>query len=544
MIYNQAIFDQEAKRKMLDGIKQLARVVKSTLGPNGKNCIIEVDDKTAVITKDGVTCAKNFILKEGPEKIGANLVKEVAQRAAQRAGDGTTASVVLSQAIFQRGLRELEDPSTNVNQLKRGIDQAVQDTVKALKKSSKKITSFKQIKSIATISANNDKHIGQIIAEAISKVGVDGVVTVQPSQTSQTSCTVVEGMQFSNGWLSPYFVNNQETGTVQLQAPLILLYGKKISTLQDILPALQSASKQKSPLLIIADQIQQEVLTTLVVNKMKGVLSVAAVKSPAFGQIRKQIMQDIAALVDGTYVSEDIGVTLQSCGDANLFGVAKRVKITQTDCTIIGSPQVNSESLQKRVSQIKSQIQTCKSQSLLPNLKRRLSKLTNGVAVIHVGASSSVQLREKKDRVDDALCATKCAIQEGIVPGGGSALAKAQAEISPAQSQSKTFKAGYQIVKSILQMPLVTIMDNAGLDSAKILREVKESQSWIGYDAIRQELGDMHKLGVLDPLKVVRTSLESAASVAGLLLTTDSVLVLKEEADLNPQPMMAVPQQQ
>jgi chaperonin GroEL len=550
MIYNEAIFNKTAKDQMLNGIKQLAKAVKSTLGPNGKNCIIEVNDKQSIITKDGVTVAKNFFLKEGPEKIGANLVKEVASRAAQKAGDGTTTAIVLAEAIFEAGLKALNKKHLNVNQLKLGIDNMTKQIVDYLKTNAIKIDDYKQIVQIATISANNDESIGKIIADAIQAVGIDGTVTVEPSQTTETFYSIVEGMQFTNGFLSPYFINNQEAGTVEFENPFILMYGKKIATLQEILPALQAASQQKSPLLIIADEIEQEVLTALVVNKVKGVLSVAAVKSPGFGEIRKEIMQDIAALTDGTYVDEDLGMTIESCKDLNLFGTAKKVKISQTDCTIIGSSEIDKERLEKRITKIKDDITNSKNEALTKNLKRRLSKLTNGVAVIHVGASSTVELGEKKDRIDDALCATRAAIEEGIVTGGGSALLRSQLanKTLTDNKNNESYITGQKIILDILNIPFKTILENAGFNYKEIYDEIKTKLSTDtnnGWNALTNEyVTDMYTAGIIDPVKVTRTALESAASVAGLLLTTECVMMIKEEPDKNPiDPRLLQPQQ-
>lgn len=551
MIYNEAIFEIEAKHRMLLGIKRLAKAVKSTLGPNGKNCIIEVNDRQSIITKDGITVAKNFILKEGAEKIGANLVKEVAARSAQKAGDGTTTAIVLAEAIFEAGLKELQhDKKLNVNQLKAGIDNMVEQTINYLKANSIKISDHNQIIQIASISANNDSKIGKIIADAIQAVGIDGTVTVEPSQTTETSYSIVEGMEFANGFLSPYFINNQEAGTVEFDNPFILMYGKKISTLQEILPALQAASKQKSPLLIIADEIEQEVLTALVVNKVKGILSIAAVKSPGFGEIRKEIMQDIAALTDGTYIDEDLGMTLESCKDLNLFGTAKKIKITQTNCTIIGSSEIDKSRLEQRITKIKDEIASSKNENTTKILKRRLSKLTNGVAVIHVGASSTVELGEKKDRIDDALCATRAAIEEGIVAGGGTALLKAQQYLYDqiTENKSKSYIIGQKIILNILNIPFKTILDNAEISYEKSKVKILENMNKYpnnGWNALLDSYEeDMFKSGIIDPLKVTRTALESAASVAGLLLTTECVMILQEEPDKNPiDPRLLQPQQ-
>lgn len=538
MIYNDAIFQMQAKEQMLEGISKLARAVKSTLGPNGKNCIIQVSDRQSIITKDGYTVARNFMLKDGPEKIGANLVKEVASRAVQQAGDGTTTSIVLAEAIFRQGLSYLKNSkSINITKLKQGIDDAVKEVVAYLKENSNTISEYNQIIQIATISANNDKFIGKIIADAIQAVGIDGTVTVDPAQTTETSYSIVEGMEFSNGFLSPYFINNQEAGIVEFENPFILMYGKKISTLQEILPALQQASQQKSPLLIIADDIEQEVLTALVVNKVKGVLSVAAVKSPGFGEIRKDIMQDIAALTDGTYIDEELGMTLESCNENNLFGVAKKVKITQTNCTIIGSNDIDKKPLEDRINKIKSDIETNKNEHVVKNLKRRLSKLTNGVAVIHVGANSAVEMGEKKDRIDDALCATRAAIEEGIVAGGGIALLQCQNYLKDNTTfNDDSYSLGKQIIINILNMPFETILINAGIDVSEIYKHISNSNiDNLGYDVMSNTYDNMFKLGIIDPLKVTRTALESAASVAGLLLTTECILVMQEEADKNPQ---------
>ncbi len=426
--------------------------------------------------------------------------------------------------------------------LKRAIDDTVQEVISLLKKQAIKITDHNQIIQIATISANNDKNIGKIIADAIKAVGIDGTVTVEPSQTTETSFSVVEGMEFSNGFLSPYFINNQDAGTVEFENPFILLYGKKINTIQDILPALKSASQQKSPLLIIADDIEQEVLATLVLNKMKGILAVAAVKSPGFGEIRKEIMQDIAALTDGLYIAEDIGVTLDSIDpDKNLFGIAKKVKITQTNCTIIGNNE-NKARLNERINQIKREISESKNEQFIKNLKRRLSKLTNGVAIIHVGASSTVELGEKKDRIDDALCATRAAIEEGVVPGGGIALINAKKHLNKESLNDDGYAMGIHIIDSVLDIPFKTLCENAYEDSSKLLKDLyysKNTDKNIGYDLLSGKKVNMIENGIIDPLKVVRVALESAASVAGLLLTTECVLTLKEEADKNPvQPVM------
>lgn len=484
-------------------------------------------------------------MQEGPEKLGANLVKEVAAKAAQKAGDGTTTAIVLAEAIFKQGLEALKNnPKVNINLLKRGIDDTIQVIIERLKNQSIKITDHNQIVQIATISANNDKTIGTIIADAIKAVGIDGTVTVEPAQTMETTFSIVEGMEFANGYVSPYFINNQDAGTVEFENPFILLYGKKISTIQELLPALKAASQQKSPLLIIADDIEQEVLAALVLNKMKGVLSIAVVKSPGFGEIRKEIMQDIAALTDGLFVDEELGISLDSVDpDKNLFGIAKKVKITQSNCTIIGNNE-NKQRLDDRIAQIKKEIENSKNEAFTKNLKRRLSKLTNGVAVIHVGASSSVELGEKKDRIDDALCATRAAIEEGIVPGGGIALINAGNTSNQDVLNDESYILGVHIIYDILNIPFKTICENAGYDGDELLKNRDKEKYNYGYNLINGEYVDMIKSGIIDPLKVTRTALESAASVAGLLLTTECVMVLKEEADKNPTPIIQQSQPQ
>jgi len=536
--YNEINFASKAREKMLKGVSTLAEAVKTTLGPCGRNVVIENPNRTVNITKDGVTVAKNIILKDHVERLGSELVKEVANRAANIAGDGTTTATVLAEKIYRSGLSAI-DKGINATELKRGIDAAVNIIIKKINEQSLDVSDHNQIIQIATISANGDKEIGKIIADAVNAVGIDGTVTVNQSKTSETYYNIVEGMEFANGYLSPYFINEQTKGTVEFDNCLVLLYGKKISTIQEILPALQQASQMKQPLLIVADDIEQEVLSVLVINKMKGVMSVAAVKSPGFGEIRKEIMLDIAALTDGTYISEDLGMTLESVKESQ-FGIAKHVTLTVNNCTIISDAEQVKIAVDARIAVIKQEMENATNEYAIKNCKRRLSKLTNGVAVINVGANSVVELGEKKDRVDDALCATRAAISEGIVPGGGSALVNALKlsikELNELKkNNSEAFKYGIEIIENSIQEPIKQIAKNGNYSGDVIFNKVYESKKpYFGFNAAKGEyVNDMIKEGIIDPAKVVKTALSSAASVAGLLLTTEACITFEEEDDLN-----------
>lgn len=535
------IFSKEAREKILVGIETLSKAVKSTLGPCGRNVIIENPYGPPTITKDGVSVAKQIFLKDKFENVGANLVKEVASKTAIAAGDGTTTGTVLAEAIYKRGLQAITT-GINQNELKRGIDATVKLLTEELKNASIKIKNKSQVKQIATISANGDEEIGSVIADAVNAIGVDGTINVSDSKYPHTYYEIIPGMEFDNGFLSPFFITNEDKGLVELTDCQILLVGKKIETVNELLPTLQHVSKQGKPLLIICDDIDTEALATLIINKTRGTLSVCVVKSPSFGEIRKDVMSDIAILTNATYMSEELGVSLDNAGP-QILGSAKKVSVTKNSTTIIDGNGIK-ENIDKRIEYLKKRIEDSSNEYEMKVLKRRLGKLTNGVAMIYAGANTVVELQEKKDRIDDALHATIAALEEGIVPGGGVALVKARKNIKTKikqlkQHKSVAFNYGVDIVLDAIEYPLKQIVINGGFPADIILGKImSKSDEYFGFNALTNEYVNMVEAGIVDPVKVTRTALESAASVAGLLLTTECIVGI-EEIPQPPAPSMA-----
>ena len=520
------VFDIDARNKLKEGVDTLANAVKTTLGPKGRNVILEKSYGSPHITKDGVSVAKEIQLEDPISNMGAQLVKEVASKTADSAGDGTTTATVLTQAIFNAGLKSVTAGS-NPMDLKRGIDKAVGGIVEELGKLSKPISTTTEIQQIATISANNDSEIGTMISDAMEKVGKDGVITVEEAKGTQTEVKLVEGMQFDRGYLSAYFVTNQETMEAELEDPLILLYDKKISTMKELLPLLEPIAQTGRPLVIIAEDVDGEALGTLVVNRIRGTLKIAAVKAPGFGDRRKEILEDIAILTGGTVISEEKGYTLETA-DMSVLGTAEKINISKDTTTIVnggGSP----EDIQSRISLIKSQVEKSTSDYDKEKLQERLAKLAGGVAILYIGAATEVEMKEKKDRVDDALHATRAAVQEGIVVGGGVALIRAAETMSELQYDNEDQKIGIDIVKKAIESPLRTIVSNAGGMPDVVINSVKSSDGNVGYNARTDEFEDLMETGVIDPTKVTRLALENAASVASLLLTTECVVATKKE---------------
>ncbi|MCR6633854.1 chaperonin GroEL [Devosia sp.] len=515
-------FSTDAREKMLRGVNILANAVKVTLGPKGRNVVIEKSFGAPRITKDGVSVAKEIELEDKFENLGAQLLRSVASKTNDIAGDGTTTATVLGQAIVVEGVKAVA-AGFNPMDLKRGIDLAVAEVVGSLKGSAKKITSTSEISQVGTISANGETAIGEMISEAMQKVGNEGVITVEEAKTAETELDVVEGMQFDRGYLSPYFVTNAEKMTAVLEDPIILLHEKKLSNLQAILPILEAVVQSQRPLLIIAEDIEGEALATLVVNRLRGGLKVAAVKAPGFGDRRKAMLEDIAILTGGQVISEDLGIKLENV-TLDMLGTAKRVEITKENTTIVDGAG-SADDIQGRVGQIKAQIEETTSDYDREKLQERLAKLAGGVAVIKVGGSTEVEVKERKDRVDDALNATRAAVEEGIVPGGGVALLRAAAAIT-VKGANADQEAGIAIVRRALQEPVRTIANNAGAEGSVVVGKILENSSAsFGYNAATGEYGDLVALGVIDPVKVVRTALEDAASVASLLITTEATIV-------------------
>ncbi|WP_108395556.1 chaperonin GroEL [Devosia submarina] len=515
-------FSTDARDKMLRGVNILANAVKVTLGPKGRNVVIEKSFGAPRITKDGVTVAKEIELEDKFENLGAQLLRSVASKTNDIAGDGTTTATVLGQAIVVEGVKAVA-AGFNPMDLKRGIDLAVDEVVASLKASSKKITSSSEVAQVGTISANGESSIGEMISEAMQKVGNEGVITVEEAKTAETELDVVEGMQFDRGYLSPYFVTNAEKMTAVLEDPVILLHEKKLSNLQAILPILESVVQSQRPLLIIAEDIEGEALATLVVNRLRGGLKVAAVKAPGFGDRRKAMLEDIAILTGGQVISEDLGIKLENV-TIDMLGTAKRVEITKENTTIVDGAG-SQEDIQGRVGQIKAQIEETTSDYDKEKLQERLAKLAGGVAVIRVGGSTEVEVKERKDRVDDALNATRAAVEEGIVPGGGVALLRASNALT-VKGINADQDAGIAIVRRALQEPVRQIANNAGAEGSVVVGKILENNAaTFGYNAATGEYGDLVQLGVIDPVKVVRTALQDAASVASLLITTEALIV-------------------
>lgn len=514
-------FHDNARARIVHGVNVLADAVKVTLGPKGRNVVLERGYGAPLITKDGVSVAKEVELKDKLENMGAQMVKQVASKTADVAGDGTTTATVLAQSIVREGMRYVA-AGMNPMDLKRGIDKAVSTVVDELKKLSKPCTTSKEIAQVATISANSDAAIGEIIAEAMEKAGKEGVITIEEGKSLENELDVVEGMQFDRGYISPYFINQPEKQMAVLEDPMILLHDKKISSIRDLLPVLEEVAKAGKPLLIVAEDVDGEALATLVVNSMRGVLKVAAVKAPGFGDRRKAMLEDIAILTGGTVISEEVGLSLEKATVKDL-GRAKRVEIRKETTTIIdgaGEQQVITD----RVASIQRQIEETTSDYDREKLQERVAKLAGGVAVIKIGAATEVEMKEKKDRVDDALHATRAAVEEGIVPGGGVALLRARAAIKNLKGDNHDQDAGIKIVLRALEEPLRAIAANAGDEPSVVIAKVEEGKGNYGYNAANGEYGDLVDIGVIDPTKVTRTALQNAASVAGLILTTDATV--------------------
>ena len=526
-------FDIEARDAIKRGVDALANAVKVTLGPKGRNVIISKSFGGPQVTKDGVTVAKEIELEDALENMGAQMVKEVASKTNDLAGDGTTTATVLAQAIVKEGLKNVA-AGANPMDLKRGIDKAVTALVADLEKQSTKVgNSSEKIQQVASISANNDDAIGSLIAEAFGKVGKEGVITVEEAKGTETYVDVVEGMQFDRGYLSPYFVTNSEKMHAELDNPMILLYDKKISNMKDLLPILEPVAQQGKSLLIIAEDVEGEALATLVVNKLRGSLKIAAVKAPGFGDRRKAMLEDIAILTGGTVIAEERGFTLDNA-TIDMLGTAETVTIDKDNTTIVNGAGKKAD-INARVGQIKSQIETTTSDYDKEKLQERLAKLAGGVAVLYVGAASEVEMKEKKDRVDDALHATRAAVEEGIVAGGGVALVRAKSVLAKMTSDSLDETTGIQIVARAIEAPLRTIVENAGGEGSVVINKVMEGNKSFGYDAKNDAYVDMLKAGIIDPKKVTRVALENAASVAGMILTTECALVdIKEDAPAMP----------
>jgi chaperonin GroEL len=516
-------FSSDARDRMLRGVNILANAVKVTLGPKGRNVVIEKSFGAPRSTKDGVSVAKEIELTDKFENLGAQMIREVASKTNDKAGDGTTTATVLAQAIVQEGLKSVA-AGMNPMDLKRGIDKAVTVAVEAIKTSSKKVTTNAEIAQVGTISANGDKEVGEMIAKAMDKVGNEGVITVEEAKTAETELDVVEGMQFDRGYLSPYFITNADKMEVALDEPLILLFEKKLSSLQPLLPVLEAVVQSGRPLLIIAEDVEGEALATLVVNKLRGGLRVAAVKAPGFGDRRKAMLEDIAILTGGQVISEDLGIKLESVS-LDMLGRAKKVSITKDDTTIVDGTG-DKAGIEARIGQIKKQIEDTSSDYDKEKLQERLAKLAGGVAVIRVGGSTEVEVKEKKDRVDDALNATRAAADEGIVPGGGTALLKASKALASVTGDNDDQTAGIAIVRRALQSPIRQIAENAGVEGSIVVGKILEKDdAAFGFNAQTEQYVDLVVDGVIDPAKVVRTALQNAASVAGLLITTEAAIV-------------------
>ena len=513
-------FSENARAKMFAGVNILADAVKITLGPKGRNVVLERSYGAPTITKDGVSVAKEIELKDKFENMGAQMVKEVASKTSDVAGDGTTTATVLAQSIIQEGMKYVA-AGMNPMDLKRGIDKAVNATVEELKKISKPCTTSKEIAQVGSISANADEAIGKIIADAMDKVGKEGVITVEDASGLNNELDVVEGMQFDRGYLSPYFINNADKQIALLDTPYVLLYDKKISNIRDLLPILEQVAKAGKPLLIVAEEVEGEALATLVVNNIRGILKTCAVKAPGFGDRRKAMLEDIAILTGGTVIAEELGLTLEKAMLKDL-GQAKRIEVAKEDTTIIDGAG-DSKNIESRVKQIRKQIEEATSDYDKEKLQERVAKLAGGVALIKVGAATEVEMKEKKARVEDALHATRAAVEEGIVAGGGVALLRARANIK-VKGDNVDQDAGIKIVMRALEEPLRQIVANAGAEPSVVANKVKEGKGNFGYNAATDEYGDLVEMGVLDPTKVTRYALQNAASIAGLMLTTDCMV--------------------
>jgi chaperonin GroEL len=511
-------FSDDARQKMFRGVNVLANAVKATLGPKGRNAVLEKSFGAPTVTKDGVSVAKEVELKDKFENMGAQMVKEVASNTSDEAGDGTTTATVLAQAIIREGLKAVAS-GINPMDLKRGVDKAVETAVEELKKLSKPCKDAKAIAQVGTISANADEAIGKTIADAMEKVGKEGVITVEEGSGLENELEVVEGMQFDRGYLSPYFINNQQSQTSELENPFILLYDKKISNIREMLPLLEGVAKSGRPLLVIAEDVEGEALATLVVNTIRGIIKVAGVKAPGFGDRRKAMLQDIAILTGGQVISDEVGLSLEKA-TLNDLGESKKVSVEKENTTIIGGAGKTSD-IKARISQIRQQAEEATSDYDKEKLQERVAKLSGGVAVIKVGAATEIEMKEKKARVEDALHATRAAVEEGVVPGGGVALIRVQKAVEKLQGANADQGVGIKILSRAIEEPLRQIVENAGEDGPVVLNKVKEGKGNYGYNAQTGEFGDLVDMGILDPTKVTRLALQNAASVAGLLLTTE-----------------------
>ena len=528
-------FDTDARESLMKGVDTLADAVKVTLGPKGRNVVIEKKFGAPAITKDGVTVAKEIELEDPVENMGAQMLKEVASKTSDVAGDGTTTATVLAQSMITAGLKSLA-AGANPMDMKRGIDKATTAIIDSLNKMSKKIgNESSEIEQVATISSNNDKEVGAFIAQAFNKVGNRGVITIEEAKGTETYVDVVEGMQFDRGYLSPYFVTNADKMETDMEQPYILIYDKKVSTMKDLLPVLEKVAQTGRPLLIIAEDVEGEALATLVVNKIRGSLKIAAVKAPGFGDRRKAMLEDLAILTGGTVISEERGFQLESA-ELDMLGTTERVTIDKDNTTIVGGAGKKTD-IQKRVNQINVQIENTTSDYDREKLQERLAKLAGGVAVIYVGAPTEVEMKERKDRVDDAYHATKAAIEEGIIPGGGVALLRAEKALNKVEGLNDDEHTGIEIVRRAIEEPLRQIAANAGVEGSIIVQKVKEGKSDFGYNASTEKYENLVKAGVIDPTKVTRVALENAASIASMVLTTECVIADKPEEKVDMPPM-------
>ena len=528
-------FAEDARHRMLAGINTLANAVKQTLGPRGRNVVLEKSFGAPTVTKDGVSVAKEIELQDKFENMGAQMVKEVASKTSDVAGDGTTTATVLAQAIVREGLKSVAAGIDPMN-IKRGIDKGVTVVVDSLEGLSKPCTDAKAIAQVGSISANSDVDVGQIIADSMDKVGKEGVITVEEGSGLDNELEVVEGMQFDRGYLSPYFINNQENMNVELEEPMILLHDKKISNIRDLLPILEGVAKAGRPLLIVAEDVEGEALATLVVNNIRGIVKVAAVKAPGFGDRRKAMLEDIAVLTDGKVISEEIGLSLEKATPEDL-GSAKKVQITKENSTVIDGAGKKAD-IEGRVTQIRKQIEESTSDYDKEKLQERVAKLAGGVAVIKVGAATEIEMKEKKARVEDALHSTRAAVEEGVVPGGGVALIRAQGALDDVKCDNADQDVGVKILRRAIEEPLRLIVANAGEEPSVILNKISENEGGYGYNAATSEFGNMVEMGILDPTKVTRYALQNAASVAGLLLTTEAMVAELPKDDAPAMPPM------
>jgi len=521
-------FSEDARARMLRGVNILANAVKATLGPKGRNVVLEKSYGAPTITKDGVSVAKEIELADKFENMGAQMVKEVASKTSDVAGDGTTTATVLAQAMIREGMKAVA-AGMNPMDLKRGIDKAVVAAVESLKKQSKPTSDDKAIAQVGTISANSDESIGNIIADAMKKVGKEGVITVEEGSGLENSLDVVEGMQFDRGYLSPYFINNQQSMSAELESPYILLHDKKISNVRELLPVLEGVAKAGKPLLIVAEEVEGEALATLVVNTIRGIVKVCAVKAPGFGDRRKAMLEDMAVLTGGTVISEEVGLSLEKATIRDL-GTAKKVQVSKENTTIIDGAGDN-KAIKSRIEQIKAQIEETTSDYDREKLQERVAKLAGGVAVIKVGAATEVEMKEKKARVEDALHATRAAVEEGVVAGGGVALIRALDAVSKLKGDNEDQNHGIQIAKRSMEAPLREIVANSGDEPSVVLNKVAEGKGNYGYNAQTGAFGDMIEMGILDPTKVTRTALQNAASIAGLMITTEAMVAEAPKKD-------------